>query len=635
VPIDRGAGNPGQPLPDASKAIEKCSPEAVQSALEKILASGTLAPSQQLCRLLKFVVDQENGGEGDQLKEYLIGVEVFRKDESFDPRIDPVVRTEARRLRNKLVEYYASEGLTDSIVIELPKGSYRPVFRPRSVATGTSSKLPAVSRIHGKLLAAGVVLALGGGAVYWLSTRGTPPDRDHTSLPSIAVLPLENLSADAEQEYFSDGLTDELITDLAKLRGLRVISRTSVLPYKRIKRPLPEIARQLGVDYVVEGTIRGSGERVRITAQLIAVKNEHHVWADTFERDRRDALALQGEVARTIASQIHTHVTPQEEARLNRVAVAPQAQDDYLKGRFNWHTRRQDLLLKSLDYFQQAIAEQPNYALAYAGLSDTYSVLSGRATGPERKDLLDRARDAAKKAVELDDGLGEAHAALAVSSWDWTWKENERQFRRAIELSPGYGTAHQWYAGHLIETGRLNEGLAEARRAVELDPLSPSVNQTLGWAFYMARQYDRSIERSRRAVEAFPDFVQSYATLGMAYEAKGMHRESAEILQRALQLSGGAPTVAALIAHTRAGAGDMVETRRLLREIKQGTGITPVVLALLNMDAGDDDRAFEWLETGVREHSMFIEEVSCDPLYDRLHPDPRFAALLRKMNLAK
>jgi TolB-like protein/Tfp pilus assembly protein PilF len=545
-----------------------------------------------------------------------------------------VVRTEARRLRNKLAEYYANEGLTDSLVIELPKGSYRPVFRQRSAPTKTSSNSPAVSHAHGKLLAAGLVLVLAGGAVYWLSTRGTP-NRDHTSLPSLAVLPLENLSADAEQEYFSDGLTDQLITDLAKLRGLRVISRTSVLSYKRVKRPLPEIARQLGVDYVVEGTILGSGERVRITAQLIEVKNEHHLWADTFERDRRDALALQGEVARTIASQIHIHVTPQEDARLSRVPVAPQAQDDYLRGRFNWHTRRPDLLLKSLDYFQQAIAKQPDYALAYAGLSDSYSVLSGRATGPERKDLLDQARDAAKKALELNDGLGEAHAALAVSSWDWTWKENERQFKRAIALSPGYGTAHQWYAGLLIETGRLDEGLAEARRAVELDPLSPSVNQTLGWALYIARQYDRSIEHSRQAVEAFPDFVQAYATLGMAYEAKGMHRESEEILQKALQLSGGAPTIAALFAHTRAGAGDTGETRRLLQEFKQRGGITPVVLALLYMDNGDHDHAFEWLETGVREHSMFIEEVTCDPLYDRLHSDPRFPALLRKMNLTK
>lgn len=598
--------------------------------MEKLLASRTLAPSQQLCRLLRFVVDQETSGQGDQLKEYLLGVEVFRKDESFDPRVDPVVRTEARRLRNKLADYYAEEGRNDPIVIDLPKGSYRPVFRVgpagTAIAPATSATL---TRNHRTLLAALFVLALGAGAIYWWPRRSAAP-----ALPSIAVLPLENLSADPEQEYFSDGLTDELITDLAKLRGLRVISRTSVLPYKRLRKPLVEIARQLGVDYVLEGTMLGSGDRVRISAQLIAVPNEHHVWAEAFERDRGDALALQAEVARSIARQIDIHVTPEEQLRLRRRPIDAGAQDNYLKGRFSWHTRRQDLLLKSVEYFQQAIVKEPGYALAYAGLSDSYSVLSGRATGPERKNLLDRARDAAKKAIELDDSLGEAHAALAVSSWDWNWQENESEFRRAIDLSPGYGTAHQWYAGHLIETGRTEEGLTEARRAVELDPLSPSVNQTLGWALYMAHQYDRSIEHLRRVLEAFPDFVQIYATLGMAYEAKGMHRESAEILDKAVRLTGGGPTLAVLLAHTRAGAGDLSETRRLLQEFRQAKEITPVVWALLYMDSGDLDHAFEWLETGVREHSMFIAELKAEPMYDRLHSDPRFTALLRHMNLA-
>lgn len=290
--------------------------------------------------------------------------------------------------------------------------------------------------------------------------------------------------------------------------------------------------------------------------------------------------------------------------------------------------------MKSVEYFQRAIAKEPGYALAYAGLSDSYSVLSGRTTGPDRKDLLERARGAAKKAIALDDSLGEAHAGLAVSSWDWTWQEDEREFRRAIELSPGYATAHQWYAGLLTECGRVEEGLAEARRAVELDPLSPSVNQTLGWALYMARQYDRAIQQFQHAIEAFPDFTQSYASLGLAYEAKGMHREAIAVLETLMKLTGGAPPAAALLAHAHAGEGDRSEARRRLDEFKKRKDVTPILFALLSVDVGDKTGAFEWFAKGVEQRSMFIDEVKVEPMYDSLHSDPRFATLLKKMNLA-
>ena len=622
--------------PTRSGAPGAVGPDTVRSHLERILSSRLFVASVQLCRFLRFVVDQEIKGQGDQMKEYLLGVEVFGRDQSFDPRIDTVVRTEARRLRHKLAAYYQGEGLTDRIEIDLPKGSYRPVFRARPVVPVAAVAPSVFSGGRSRFLAAGVTLVVVGWAAYWLSRRAIEPGPGHSGLPSIAVLPLENLSADPDQEYFSDGMTDALITDLARFSGLRVISRTSVLQYKRAKRPLPEIARQLGVDYVLEGTILRAGARVRLTAQLIAARNEHHVWADTYERDRGDAFALQGELAQVIASQISAHVTPQEQSRLSaRSGIGPEAQDDYLQARFNWQTRDPERLLKSVEYFQRAIAKEPGYALAYAGLSDSYSVLSGRATGPARKELLERARQAATKAIELDDNLGEAHASLAVTSWDWTWQQDEREFRRAIQLSPGYATAHQWYAGALTESGRVEEGLAEARRAVELDPLSPSVNQTLGWALYMARQYDRAILQLRRSIEAFPDFMQGYASLGLAYEAKGMHREAIGVLEKGLKLTGGAPPMAALLAHAHAGAGDKREAQRLLSEFKNRKDITPILFALLYVDIGDKDGAFEWFDKGIEQHSMFIDEVKVDPLYDSLHSDPRFAVLLKKMNLVQ
>src|SRR5581483_3161668 len=261
------------------------------------------------------------------------------------------------------------------------------------------------------------------------------------------------LSADPEQEYFSDGMTDALFTNLAKIRGLSVISRTSVMRLKRTKKTVPEIARELNVDYVVEGTVTRAGDRVRITAQLIATAADRHVWAESYERGGKDVLGLQGELAHAIAEQVHIHVTPQEQARLGAQPASLEAQDLYLKGRFNWHTRDTGRLLQSVDYFQQAIAREPRYALAYAGLSDSYSVLAGRSN---RTGYITAACQAARKAVELDSNLGEAYVGLATNCVDdWNWRERELQLRKALDLSPSYPTAHQWYGQLLIDMGRF------------------------------------------------------------------------------------------------------------------------------------------------------------------------------------
>ncbi len=614
--------------------------------LEKIVASALFVNSPQLCRFLRFVVEQEINGQGGQLKEYLVATAVLGKNEAFDPRIDTVVRTEARRLRRKLAEYYQAEGAADSIAIELPKGGYRPIFRKvaeepiaAALPQGPSSEIALSPEVAGSgktgnvwwaamgLLAAGLA-----GFWFWIHRGEHPSQATHP--PSIAVLPLENLSADPEQEYFSDGMTDALITSLASIPGMRVISRTSVLQYKRAKTPLPEIARQLGVDYVVEGTVLRAGEVVRITTKLIAFPKERHIWAEAYDRERKVALAMQAELAGTIASRIDIHVNPPARTP-ETMAVNPEAQDNYLKGRYHWYTRRQDGLLQSVQFFERAIAAEPRYALAYAGLSDSYSVLSGRATGPDRKDLMDRARQAALKALALDESLGDAHVSLAVSSWDWDWQQSEREFRRALELNPGDSTAHQWYAGLLTQTGRPEDGVIEARKAVELSPMSPSPFQTLGWALYMTRQYDRSIRHFLLAIDAFPDFVQNYAGLGLAYEAKGMHREAGEILKKGVALTQGAPPLAALLAHVHAAAGEGAEASRLLGQFRQRDDITPVVMALLSMDTGNRDQAFAWLDRGVEEHSMFIDELKVEPLYDSLRTDPRFTALLRKMRLSQ
>jgi TolB-like protein/Tfp pilus assembly protein PilF len=634
VLFDRGTDDP-VPEQQASPQASGPSPDAIRRQLEKTLSSKTLVSSPQLCRFLRFLVEQELAGHGEELKEYVLAIEVFRKDDSFDPRVDTVVRTEARRLRQKLLEYYQAEGQNDTIEIILPKGSYRAVFQARQEVispfpASPPSTAPGATRAASRRwIAQAIVILLAAAGAYWLWTR--VQRADHMRPPSIAVVPLDNLSADPEQEYFADGMTDALVTDLAKIRSLSVISRTSIMQYKKTKKPVAEIGRDLKADYVVEGTITRVGDRVRITAQLIATATDRHLWADSFERTGRDVLGLQGEIARAIADQVHISLTPGEQARLDARPTSFEAHDLYLRGRFEWQTREMDRLHKSIEYFKQAIAKEPGYALAFAGLADSYFALKNRT---DRQDFQALGCDAARKAVELDANLGEAHAALAGCADEWAWSEQEREYRRALELSPGYAAAHTWYGGLLINTGRLEAGLAEMRRAAELDPLSPHNRVALGWALYMTRHYDESIALNRQTLEIFQNFPEAYLHLGLAHTAKGMHPEAIEILEKAMKLTGGAPPVAALLAHARARAGDTSPATRLLEDFKKQQGINPLLFGLLYMDTGDKDRAFEWLDRAIEQRSRFSWDLKVEPMYEPLRSDPRWGILLRKMNLS-
>ena len=617
----------GEPRPASS---DPPADDAIVRELASILGSPSFVNSPQLSRFLRFVVDQARSGNGGQLKEYLLGVEVFQKDETFDPRIDTVVRTEARRLRHKLAEYYQEDGLDDPVEIALPKGSYCPVFHSRRTAAAPDApSLPPRRFPTGRRVATAVALfAAAAGLAFWLLARNRA-----VGAPSIAILPFENLSGDTEQEYFSDGMTDALITGLAKIEGLRVISRTSVLHYKRTKQSVPQIGRELNVKYVLEGTVVRSADRVRVTAQLIAAPDDRHIWAESYERRREDVLALQSELARAIAQQVNARITPQEHARLGSPAVEPEALDAYLQGRFNWHTRDDHRVRQSIDYFRKALSRQPDYALAYAGLADAYSVLAGRADGALRRDLEGQSCAAARRAVELDGRLGEAHASLGGCADTWNWSEREAEFRKAVELSPGNSTAHQWYGALLTEMGRIQEGIAQFRQAVELDPLSPSPKNSLGWALYMARQYPAAIQQYRELVAVFPGYTQAYSNLAIAYTADRKYAEANETLEKGSKVIGPAPPLTALHAHARARAGDPQEARRLIEQWKSRQDITPILMALLYTDVGDKDHAFEWLKRGVEQRSMYIDEVKVEPIFDELHSDPRFRALLRTMNL--
>jgi TolB-like protein/DNA-binding winged helix-turn-helix (wHTH) protein/Tfp pilus assembly protein PilF len=484
------------------------------------------------------------------------------------------------------------------------------------------------------IVALALVLSLPILALWLFRSRGLAP----AGIRSLAVLPLENLSGDASQNYFADGMTDELITDLAQISALRVISRTSVMAYKGARKPLPQIAHELNVDAVVEGSVLRSGDQVRITAQLIEASTDKHLWSQSYEGELRDTLALQSRVASAIADQIRINLTPREQAALKNVKVVnPEAYESYLKGRYFWNKRTADALKVALAYFKEAIEEDPKYAQAYSGLADTYALLGDwQYAVMTPKEAFPRAKAAAIKALELDDMLGEAHNSLAfvLDAFDWNLDAAGKEFRRAIELNPGYATAHHWYAWHLSLLGRFDEGIVEMRKAENLDPLSLIINADLAELLGLSHSYDESIRQSRKTIEMDPNFALAHNQLAQAYLQKHMYAEAVAELQKAVKLSGDSPTCIANLARAYVASGKRSEAVKLLDDLKKrsSTGYSNASeIAIIYAALGDTDQAMNWLEKGFEER--FNPGVLLRPGFDPLRSDPRFQDLLRRIGL--
>ena len=455
---------------------------------------------------------------------------------------------------------------------------------------------------------------------------------------SLAVLPLEDLSRDPEREYFADGLTEALITILAKIGDLRVISRTSAMQYKGVHKPVREIARELDVDTLVEGTVLRVGPRVRITAQLIDAVKESHLWAESYERDLRDVLSLQSEIAQSIAREIKIKLTPQERAQLSEARpVDPDAYEAYLKGRYYWNKRSGDSLSKGAECFRQAIERDPNYAAAYAGLADCASS-AGWFGFLSPDDAFRKGRLIAQKALEIDRSLGEAHASLgwALTHYDYDFAAAEREHERAIELSPRYATAHQWFALLLIPLGRFEEAFAELKRAMRLDPLSPIIQASLAWAYLWAHRYEEAIEQAKRTVDLDANFPASWYVLGVASMLKGETESGIAALQKGVELSSSGSTYMAGLGWGFAKAGRRNEAQtvleQLLRERESGKYVMASHIAIIYAELGDKDEALRWLEKGYEERSAWMVYLKTDIRYDPLRSEPRFCDLMRRMN---
>ncbi len=477
-----------------------------------------------------------------------------------------------------------------------------------------------------------VGLKLGGWRERLLG-RGGPP-----RIQSLAILPLENLSGDLQQAYFADGMTEALINDLARTRALKVIARNSVMRYQGSRKPLSEIAKELGVDAVITGSVVRSGSRVRVTAQLIEAKGERSLWADRYEHEMRDVISIQDEFAAAIVREVRVRLTPQEQQRLARQAtrVDPEVYDLYLKARYLWNRRSKvEDVKQARTYLEQVIQKDPNYGLGYASLAEVYHSMAswGPKTGLPRLETYVRARATATKALELDDTLAEAHLALAAvkGEWDWDWEGAEREYRRAIELNPNYANAHNWYGEFLSVQGRHEEAIAEAKLAVRLDPFCWVCRVTLGEALFYARRYDEAMQQGRKMIESNPNDAEGYFLLNSCYLEEGKYDEAHALSMRVLSLSGWPKEVIVGLEQAYKTGGRKGEARQTLQDAKR-MHYGPFVLAWQYITLGDHDRALEQLEKLVAERRPIALRLKTDPGYDPLRSDPRFQALLRRMN---
>jgi eukaryotic-like serine/threonine-protein kinase len=458
-----------------------------------------------------------------------------------------------------------------------------------------------------------------------------------TGIHSLAVLPLENLSGDPQQQYFADGMTEELTTELSQVGSLRVVSRTSAMRYKGTQKSVPEIARDLNVDAVVEGSVEREGDRVRITAQLVEGPTDTHLWAKGYERDFRDSLRLQDEVAQAIVNEIQLKVTPQEQARLARNDVIdPEAHEDYLRGLFDLHRRNGPDERKAIELFQAAIKKDPTYAAAYAAMADSYRALIFNSNAAPM-DVLPQSEAAAKRALEIDNQLAEAHVSLAtnLADYEWDWTGGDREFQTALRLNPNSSPVHASYAHFLRQEGKTEESIREGRRAVELDPVSLEANFLLAQSLYEARRYDEAISQLRKTLDLDPRFWPAHVYLGKTLAEQGHYQEAIEELKKAGDFT---PEPYATIGYVYGRMGRTSDARKVLADLQEQSKkgyVAPANFAKIYIGLGDKDQAFAWLEKSYQQHDFWITFLKGEPVFDSLRSDPRFQDLVRRVNFPK
>ena len=607
-------------------------PAAIDREIAAILASRAFKGSDALKRLLRYSVEHTRNGQGSDLKEYRVGVEAFGRDASFDPRVDPVVRMTAHRLRAKLADYYAGEGRQDDLRIDIPKGGYAATFMLKAPAVAAPFVQTTGNRArHAVVYTFVAVLAISGIAVF--IARAIMQRRQHAGSPihSIAVLPFQNLSGDSSQDYLADGITENLVTELAQIHALRVISRTSAFTYKGSNKKLAEIARELNVDAVVEGSVARSGDGVRITAQLISAPNDTHLWAQSYLSDMHDLLTVQSRVAQAIVAQVGVTMTPQETHRIQTVRlVDPLAHETYLLGRYYWNQRTPASIMTSLGLFEKAIRIDPNSAEAYAAIASAYIALFAGDNFPPREQLM-KARAAAEKAISLDDSLAEPHAVLGLVNVaeNYDWEGSDREFRKAFERDPNYATAHHWYGYTLMFRGHAADAYRELQEALRLDPLNPVIMVAMDGPLVAMGKDQEALQQVRKELAIDPHFYYALWGMGDLYINMGQYEEAVSAYQQALTVVPNDPAVLSRLCFALGRQGrrsEALKTFHLLKQLRKGKYFSGGLEAWVYAGLGDTPHALDALERAYRDRSITVLMLRSH-FFDSLRSQPRFKTI--------
>jgi len=615
------------------------SAEAIRSQLEKIVTSPGFAAGGRLTPFLRYVVESALAGETGKLKEPVLGVEVFQRPAGYDPRTDPIVRVEARRLRGRLEQYYAGEGKDDPTIIDFPKGSYVPVFRRRQLAVAPAPPdadppRPPIGRrlfFLGLCLFGYVLVTIG----WWISKKADQKPMPGSPSASIAVIPFANFSPDSNNEYFSEGLTTELTDALTKVDGLRVV----VYPSAQAKNPdARDLGKKLRAGAVLEGSVRKSGDRLRITAQLIDANTGYDLWSQTYERELKDVFAIQEEIARSIVNALRIqlkidpnhHLAPRYTQNLD-------AYNLYLRGRYHLvNPHSDDDFTKAIEDFEQAIQLDPAFAAAYAQMATGYA-LAGYYRRLPGSEAWSKAKASARKAIELDNSLAEAHASFGFASaiGDWDWATSEREFRRALELNPGSADVHIAYAiAYLAPTAHLDAAYAESRLGVDSDPLSFLANYSEGWILLLNRRFDAAVEQYRKALDLNATIHDAWWDYGMAYALAGKPQPAMDQFRHAGRMNDGDRWEPGPIELALAGRMDDARNKAETLKLSASKGNWRTIdLARCFAIVGDKDTAFVYLEKAFAERDGQLVWLKVDPRFDNLRSDARFNAMVKRVGL--
>jgi TolB-like protein/Flp pilus assembly protein TadD len=575
-------------------------PQQVREQLGKVLASSEFAGSARMVQFLRFTVEHALAGDTDSLKEYVVALEVFGRDQSYDPRIDSVVRVEARRLRAKLKRYYEGAGRADPVLIQFGQSGYTPKFQLR---------------------------------------RATNPLEPSSSHPAtIAVLPFRNLSPEPDQDYFCDGLTEEVIHCLAGIPAVRVVAHTSSLLFKDVPIDIREVARRLGVRTVLEGSVRKAGKSLRITAQLIDAASGFHLWSETFDRPDQHVFKIQDDISRRIATTLEIGSPAWTHAAARPHVENDEAYNLYLRGRFQANKQTPAALQGAIDLFRKATAQYPDYALAYVGLAEAYGLLAGQGGMPAR-DALSLAKDALDHALDLNDALAEAQVLRGgmLGFFEWKHAEAESCFLRAIELEPSYAMAHHWYGMHLTCIGHFDAAENELAQALSLDPLSAHIQTDIAEMLVCKGDFAAAEVRYRQALELDSHYV--VALLGLAHALARLERrvEAFDVLGPALDAVASVPFLLGQAGWVLAFLGKKDEAhavKRRIDELSQAGYVSPFSLIFLHLGLGEPEQVVRLLESAEQERELWISFINVDPRFEPVRQNPKFRQLLKRINLA-